>query len=627
MIPAVARPAAALRRAGRADGRSPSWARRRTRLVAGVVVAVAYLGVSVAVWWQVWSRHPTSTMTCGCGDPSLLLWSFGWVAHAIAHGQNPFFSTAVFHPDGMNLLVNVSALLEGTLLAPVTWAFGPVATLNVANTLAPAVSAMATYWAVRRCLRSGRLGALVAGLVVELSPALVGSGAASHLQTSLLAFVPVVAVCLYELLVRQAGTPWRWGVALALAVVGQFFASTELLAILAVVVVVVLVAVAAGLAVAAARGSRSAVRRAAHAARGLALAGVIAAAALAYPLWFALAGPRHVTGAPWPDLVGASGTVLGGTVSASHPPGLSDLYQLAGYFGPPGAPVNYLGAGAVVVACLAVVVLWRRAAVWVLTAVGAASGWLALGAVWQPIGAHRPWWVPFLPWSWMVHLPLAESILPQNFAVLTVLAVAALVGMLVDRVWRLARGRLRVATGAAALAVAAAALVPLATAWSLPLTAQPVGVPAWFSDVAPGLPAGSVVLTYPFAGPPGDSAAMVWQAVGGMHVAIAGGCCIVPGPDGHADHGTAPGSAHAVLGALSMRLSGPLPALDDTIAQAAVRDALVRWGVTTVVVVDRGRDPAYATRWFTALLGRPPADQHGAHVWTIDAAALASRRA
>lgn len=281
---------------------------QRNALVTGAVVAAVYLAVATVVWWQVWSGHPTSDLTCGCGDPSLLVWSLGWVAHAIAHGQNPFLSTAMFHPDGINLLANVSVPLEGALLAPVTWAFGPVASLNVANTLAPAVSAMATYWAVRRCLRVGRFGALAAGLVVELSPAVIGSSAASHLQTSLLAFVPVIGVCLYELLVRQSGPPWRWGAILAVAAIGQFFAGTELLAILAILTVIVLVGSGLALAIGAARGSTTAGTRAGHAARGLVVAGAGAGAALAYPLWFALAGPRHIHGAPWPDSGGRTGT-------------------------------------------------------------------------------------------------------------------------------------------------------------------------------------------------------------------------------------------------------------------------------------------------------------------------------
>ena len=89
--------------------------------------AGAYLLLSGFVWSNVW-RHPTSTTTCGCGDTSLFTWFLEWPAYAIAHGLNPFYSTAMHVPSGVNLLANTSVVAIGVLLAPVTWLFGPVAT-------------------------------------------------------------------------------------------------------------------------------------------------------------------------------------------------------------------------------------------------------------------------------------------------------------------------------------------------------------------------------------------------------------------------------------------------------------------------------------------------------------------
>lgn len=589
---------------------------RRQVLAVGFAVAVTYVAVAVVVWWRVWTGHPTSELSCGCGDPALFVWSFGWVAHALAHGHNPFLSTAIFHPDGMNLLANTSAMLEAVLLAPVTWLFGPVAALNTANTLAPAVSAAATYWAVRRSLRLGRVGALVAGLVVELSPAVVGSSSVSHLQISVLAFVPVIGVCLHELLVRQEGSSWRWGLLLAVAAVGQFFVGTELLVIVALLAAGIVAVWAAHLLVGAVLGSPTAGRRARFALPGLVVGAAGAGLLLAGPAWYALAGPRSFSGPPWEDQ--GSGVALSWVVSnggTAH--GLDPLIHLAGYLGPVGAPVNYLGLAAVIAAVVAVLLLWRVPAVWALAGLAVASEWLALGAMWQPAGSSRPWWMPFLPWDVVRHLPVVGGVLAQNFAVVTILVVGALIGLLVDRIWHIGRGRVRAVGAALAVAVSAAVIGPLATSWALPLTVQSVEVPAWFVHEAPKLPTGSVVLTYPYVGPPGDSAAMVWQAVDRMHFAIAGGCCLVPGPNRTVDHGGTPGSATLTLGRLSSGLDGPLPALDDAAALASVRAALASWQVTTVVVVDRGRDPAYAVSWFTRLLGRPPLAQDGAQVWQI----------
>lgn len=597
--------------AERVERQGRTW---RSVLAVGAAVTVVYLAIAVVIEWQVWSGHPTSDMSCGCGDPALFVWSFGWVAHAVAHGQNPFFSHAIFHPDGVNLLANATAPLFGFVLAPVTWIFGPIAAVNVANTLAPALGGVSTYWATRRTLRLVRPAALVAGAIVELSPEVVGNAAVAHLMMGMVAFVPIIGVCIHELFVRQSGPPWRWGLILAATLIGQFFSGTELLAIVGIVGGLMIISSLAVIAWLAIRGSASAMARGRHAVTGLAVTAAVTGVALAYPAWFALAGPRHINGPPWPDVVG---TVLSSAsphrfVSVLGAGQAGGLYQLAGYFGPVRVSNEYLGVGALVVAALAVVVLWRRSATWVLAAIGLGSAWLSLGTA--PGGS-----VPIRPWALFVHLPVVVGLMPTNFNVVTVIAVAGLVGLFVDRVWRLGRGRMRIASAAVAAALAAVVIAPLATAWPLPLTATHVSVPAWFTTTAPTLPADSVVLAIPFAGPPGYSRPMVWQSVGGMHVAIVGGCCIVPGPDGKVDHFPDPHSANRILGALSLPpwLGGPLP--EPTPANFdVVRQAMAADGVTTVVVTDLGRDPAYAVRWFTGLFGRPPTIQNGAHVWTVD---------
>ncbi|HEX7443348.1 MAG TPA: hypothetical protein VF320_05650, partial [Acidimicrobiales bacterium] len=144
---------------GRPVGRSP--VRGWRSLTAG---ALGYLALSVALWWQVWSTHPTAVTTCGCGDTSLFTWFLEWPAYALAHGMNPLYSTHLFHPGGINLLSNTAEVGLGIVLAPVTWAFGPIATLNVALTLSPALSGLAMYVLLRRWV-SWAPAAFVGGLL------------------------------------------------------------------------------------------------------------------------------------------------------------------------------------------------------------------------------------------------------------------------------------------------------------------------------------------------------------------------------------------------------------------------------------------------------------------------------
>src|SRR5215472_6315558 len=165
--------------------RMPGW------LVAGVIYALG----SVALWWQVWSGHPSATMTCACGDAPSFVWFLAWPAYAISHGHSLFFATRLHYPSGINLLDNTSVLALGVVLAPVTWLFGPIATLNVALTATPVMTGLSAYAVLRRGLGLGRLAAFLGGLAFGFSPFMLRNEAANHLQTSFLALVPLIFWC------------------------------------------------------------------------------------------------------------------------------------------------------------------------------------------------------------------------------------------------------------------------------------------------------------------------------------------------------------------------------------------------------------------------------------------------
>ena len=176
--------------------------------------------------------------------PRLFLWFFQWPATALAHGQNPFFSTALFHPTGINLLANTSVTGLSLPLVPVTWIWGPVASLNVASTIAPALTAFTAFVVIRRWA-AWTPAAFVGGLLYGFSPFVLSSLEFAHLMTAALMLLPLILAVLDEILIRQRHGALGAGALLGLLLFGQFFLSSELLAIAAVVVVVCLVALLA----------------------------------------------------------------------------------------------------------------------------------------------------------------------------------------------------------------------------------------------------------------------------------------------------------------------------------------------------------------------------------------------
>lgn len=640
---------------------------RRT-LAVGAGAFGIYLLVSVGIWWHVWTAHPSTSSICGCGDPSLFIWFIQWPAHAIAHGLNPLYSTAMLYPKGVNLLDNTSVLAVGVPLAPVTWLWGPVATVNVASTLAPAVSALAMFWALRRWVR-WTPAAFVGGLFYGFAPFVLLEMSGSYLMLTILVVPPLVLACLDDLVIRQRRSPVLVGIALALLAVVQFFLSTEVL-------LMMLVAIALGMALVVAWSALHArhqlYQHLPHAAKGAAVAVSVGGVLLAYPLWFALAGPGHLSGPIWlVRSLGYGGNSVQTFWHLSYTPAAqwADLRRLmGGYQGSPMLDPAYLGWGLLAVVGAGWALWWRDARLWFLGVLGVLTAWFSVGTSLS----HWTLWTP------LANLPELQNVIPARFSIFVNLCAAGMLALIMDhtvqainqrrapdlwlavrapaspdatpagavaathpripsgeqatgthtnghrrRTHRRAKARWaswRPVLGAVAgLAVAATALAPIgaAEAADIPLTAVPVTSPRWFTSAAPHLPSGQVLFIYPFASS-GVQSPMVWQAQAGMPFSMVGG----GGPGGTILRAGKERPGATVLSSLSIAF-GPEPAMSAT-NFAKVRAAFRGWGVTMAVIPDqsrlrsaaRGRDPHYARRFLAATLGRPPQRQRGAWVWT-----------
>ena len=582
-----------------------------------------YLIVSIGVWWHVWSGHPTTVTTCGCDDPSLSTWFLAWPAYAIAHGHNPFYSTALFHPGGINLLSNTGMLGIGIPLAPITWIFGPVATLNVASTLGPALSAAAMFWLLRRWVQSSA-AAFVGGLVFGFSPMVLDNLAVAHLNLVFLVLLPPMVACLDELLVRQRRSSLKTGVVLGLLVTAQFFLSTEILtmaAVLAVTTIVLLVAYAA-------LHPGELAARAPYAGRGLLAALAVALVLLAYPAWFALRGPAHLSGQVWPATIPGSGGIDFTNLWQLHYLGRSAVEFFAGYQGPALPQIEYFGLGMFIVLAAGMVVWRRDRRMWIFGAIGVITVVLALGL--------KSYWTP---WRVLAHIPLILNVISSRFTILTSLCAATLLAIIVDRTHASVRDRVqrvgtirvgpqvaarmgpltRAAGVGAALAVAALAIVPMgrAMAGNIPLTTQTVTLPIWFTEVAPHLPPRQVVLTFP--PPVTGGSAMTWHAVDDLHFALATGA----GPQSVPQRAGKERKGLGIITGASQLFFKLAPVTSSNVD--AVRQALAGWGVTQLVVpnpkilvphYNRDSSTAWALGLFTLALHRGPQFRGDSWVWT-----------
>ena len=308
-------------------------------LVTNLGVVALFAIPAVALWWHAWSGSLSHTLACACGDSGQQVWFIAWPAYALRHGLDPFFTSALWAPKGVNLLSNASFPLVGVVLSPLTWVAGPIVSTNVALVLAPALSAWACWFTCRRMV-GWTPAAWIAGAIFGYSPFIVDNAATGHIGLALLVVPPLLLLVGRGLLLGQ-GSALKWGLALGTLVIVQYFISSEILVITAVVGAVGVVATLVW-------SPRSIVTSWRFAGLAMLVGTGLAVVVLAWPAWFQLFGPRHLSGSPWPGIQ-IQGNRVADLVRAGRTGVPNSLLKLGGYEGPAGPPSVYLGYGLVVV--------------------------------------------------------------------------------------------------------------------------------------------------------------------------------------------------------------------------------------------------------------------------------------
>ncbi len=201
-------------------------------LVLYAVFAVVWIGRGVIF-------HPTTRVLGDADrDKTILMWSFLWWPHAIAHGHDPFVANVVWAPHGVDLSWVTSSPTLALALSPLTETFGAVFSYNFAALAAPPLAAWVTFLLARRLTRNVP-ASLVAGFLFGFSPYVI-SQSVSHLNLSFVCLIPLAGLLAVRFYEGDFGA-WRYAGLLALVLVLQFGISTEVFATLALLAVVVFV--------------------------------------------------------------------------------------------------------------------------------------------------------------------------------------------------------------------------------------------------------------------------------------------------------------------------------------------------------------------------------------------------
>jgi hypothetical protein len=451
-------------------------------------------------------------------DVSSYVWDLWWVARQVTHLGNPWFTSHMAAPVGIQLGFDTTMPLAGLLMTPITLAFGPSAAFSLLTILTPGLLCYVMYRAARLWL--DQAGAIAAGALFGLAAMLIWQNW-YHLNIAVgTLFLPLTL----EATIRLRRAPGiRQGVILGLVLGASVLVNQEsavLAAILAVLILAPwlisflvqdraalragLIPLALGALVALVVAAPQLIAMAQQVQAGGATAGpAIAGSASSGPAL--LTATYGMYGADLPALFGPSPRLAG------H--GLSSLAAAYHYqASAEGLPTFGLILG--VLALLGLAVGWRRLSAWWFALLWLAGAALALGTtvlVGHPlIGKHGlscpvpacHQYVPLsstwngvrvselMPYTWLVRIPGLSALREADrLALIGLVGAAVLAGIAVDWISRHARPVL----------IAVLVLAVLEAGWSgTPGPgSMPTALPALDRAIAADH-SGSIVLDVPF---------------------------------------------------------------------------------------------------------------------------------
>ncbi|OLB65854.1 MAG: hypothetical protein AUI10_05045 [Actinobacteria bacterium 13_2_20CM_2_72_6] len=522
-------------------------------------IAGGFLLAALLVTGELWLRPDRMVRTTQ--DEVIFEWMLAHAAHAVTGLHNPFFTTALNTPDGVNLMANTSALGLGVPLTPVTLIFGTHTAFLTGLVLALAGTAMSWYLFLRRALSVCRTAAVVAGAFCGFAPAMI-SQAGGHLNLASQFLVPPILCAVLRL--GRPGRIVRGGVVLGVLVTYQVFVSEELMLFL-------------GLAV-------------------------------------QFLGPGHYRGLPFD----ANGYVLDLLAYATYPrQAIAGFAETAGLLSPNPTEENaFFGLALVGLVVVVVGWLWRDPVVKALAGTGVILAALSLGPTVQVHG--RPTGLPG-PQRLIGGLPLLDLAVPARYPLVVVGVVGLLLALSIDRVHRAAAApadaptaRLPVRliwTGAVLAVLAPLVPTPLAS-YQGPDYPPFIAQGTWQRFV----PAGRSVINVPPTNGTGSMAGMLWSARTGLAIRVPGGDFMGPASD--TDRTARYGAGDRYLGALLRQVAetGSVPPITDA-GRAQALDDLRYWRAAIVVLgsVPRQRELKTAV---DDLLG-PGRWRDGVWLWDV----------
>ena len=132
------------------------------------------------------------------GDPLMVTWVLGWVAHQLPRAPAHLFDANIFYPERNTLAYSETLLVPGLFAAPLHWlGVAPILIYNLVLLSGFAVSGVGVALLVRR-LTGNDGAAILSGIIFAFSPYRIDHYA--HLQLQQTQFIPLALWAFHRLL-------------------------------------------------------------------------------------------------------------------------------------------------------------------------------------------------------------------------------------------------------------------------------------------------------------------------------------------------------------------------------------------------------------------------------------------
>jgi hypothetical protein len=126
-----------------------------------LAILLAYAAITVVFTWPA-ATQIDRAMIGGPRDGPMFLWNTWWTARALGRGENPLWTSHLFHPEGVSRVIDTHCLLPAVLAAPLQNWFGLIPAYNLIVLFTFVLSGIGTALLVKE-LVGNRSAAFVAG--------------------------------------------------------------------------------------------------------------------------------------------------------------------------------------------------------------------------------------------------------------------------------------------------------------------------------------------------------------------------------------------------------------------------------------------------------------------------------